>query len=167
MNAVLEALTRLGFDWHVALANTVNFFIIFFVLKHFFFGSIQKTLNERKNKIEKGISDASEARAALETAEENKKSIIKQAEIKASDILAGVDTKGKELLRSIAAEAETKGTDIINSARTAADKISTQSENELRAKVPALACEMVEKILKTKMTKEENDMYVSRLLTNK
>ena len=166
MNAILEALTRLGFDWHIALANTVNFFIIFFLLKYFFFGSIQKALNDRKNKIEKGISDATSAKLALETAEDDKKSIIKTAELKASDILAGVDAKSKDLAKAIEADAVIKASETIESARVEAGRISNQSEGELKAKIPALAAEMVEKILMAKMNKEENDMYVERLLSN-
>ena len=163
MNALLDALTRLGFDWHVALANTFNFFLIFFILKYFFFGTIKKTLSDRSSKIEKGLRDAEEAAHALSIAEAEKKEIVLQAHSEASSILLKIEEKSNELASSIEKKANEKAVITIQEAKTKADKIIEATDIELRSKVPALAAEMVEKILKQKMNETENNGYIKML----
>ncbi|MBU4369492.1 ATP synthase F0 subunit B, partial [Patescibacteria group bacterium] len=51
-------LGNLGFDWRMALANLVNFLIIFFVLKKYAFKPIKEKLEEREKKIKTGLEDA-------------------------------------------------------------------------------------------------------------
>ena len=76
---MLEILGKIGFDWQVALANLINFFIVFLLLKKFFFKKIKETIRERRNKIEKGLEDAEKAAESLKSAEIEKDSIVKEA----------------------------------------------------------------------------------------
>lgn len=163
MNTVLQALSSLGFDWHVALANLFNFFLIFFVLKHFFFASIKETLTNRRSKIEKGLEDADKATVLLENAEQEKKNIIISAEAEAGVKLAQVEKKSLLLSENIQKDAEKKAEDILKDAQRKSVKSAELSMIEIQAKVPAMVADMVERVLKTKMTKEENDRYIKAL----
>ena len=79
MDKILSILGSVGFNWHVALANFINFLIILFILNKFFFGKLGKTISDRKAIIEKGLSDATDAAKALASAEEKKKELIHEA----------------------------------------------------------------------------------------
>lgn len=164
MNKVLEALTRLGFDWHVALANIVNFFIIFFILKYFFFGSIQKVLADRKSKIEQGLIDAKNASDMLENAEAEKKTIIVSAEDSASKILADVQQKSTQLAQVLKSEAEKEIAISQSDAQKNIQKQYLASEQELEAKIPALAAQIVEKMFVSKMSVDQNNKYIENIL---
>ena len=100
-----EILGKIGFDWHVALANLVNFLIIFFVLKKFAFTPIQKMLRERREKIEKGISDAQKAEKNLSRANIEKEEIIKEAQDNANRILSTSQADGKNLIKDAKTQA--------------------------------------------------------------
>jgi F-type H+-transporting ATPase subunit b len=164
MNAVLDALHNLGFDWHVALANLVNFLIIFYILKRFFFGSISKVLTERKEKIEKGLSDAKEASLALSQANERKADIINEAQSKASILLSENEIKAKKLSQTLEEEAHKKVESIIQSAQQREAAIKAENELELNQKIPGLAAKAVESILMEKMSPEENQKFINKLL---
>lgn len=114
-------LGKLGFDWQVALANLINFLLVFFVLKQFVFAPIQNILQERKKKIEEGIHKANEAElhlhevdvlSAKKLAEANKQALIilqateekkKQAE---ADLLLTIEAEQLALQKKMKAEEE-------------------------------------------------------------
>ena len=85
----MEILAKIGFDWQVALANLVNFLIIFFLLKKFLFGPIAKTLAERKKAISEGLQNAALATDALSEAKKEGDKIIAEAKAQANTIISG------------------------------------------------------------------------------
>lgn len=164
MNAVLDALHNLGFDWHVALANLVNFLIIFYILKRFFFGSISETLLKRKEKIEKGLIDAKEAGIALSEAESKKVEILADAQAKASLVLSDTETRANNLSLALEAEANKKAEAILEAVNQKEAAIKAENELELNQKIPGLAVKAVESILMEKMSPEENTKFINKLL---
>jgi F-type H+-transporting ATPase subunit b len=66
----------------------VAFLITLFVLKRYAFGPIQKTIDERRQKIQQSIEDAEHARAEARRLLEEHRSLIGQARGQAEDILA-------------------------------------------------------------------------------
>ncbi len=164
MNAVLEALTNLGFDWRVALANLFNFALIFFVLKHFFFGTIQKTLADRKSKIEKGEADAHNAALLLQNSEAEKEKILTEASLKASTTISEAEGKALASAAKVAEEAQMQADKIISIAEQKQAELSKQNQRDLEKQIPALAAKMVEKILSEKMTTEENEKFISAVI---
>jgi Na+/H+ antiporter NhaD/arsenite permease-like protein len=51
MNELLNILSSVGFNWHVALANFFNFLIILFLLHTFFFKKLATGIRERPEDI--------------------------------------------------------------------------------------------------------------------
>ena len=78
MEILNEAALNIGFDWRMALAQLVNFLIIFYLLKRFVWGSIKKTLAERKAKIDKGLEDAEAAEGLQLKAEQDYEKRVKE-----------------------------------------------------------------------------------------
>ena len=70
MNIVLDVLNNLGFNWHVALANFVNFLIILYILNVFIFKKIRKQISHRDGIIKQGLTDAEQAKKDRENIEE-------------------------------------------------------------------------------------------------
>jgi F-type H+-transporting ATPase subunit b len=165
MEVLTQALTSLGFDWQIALANLVNFLIIFFILKHFFFESIQKAISERKAKIEKGIEDAKQAALLLSHSEKEKEQILKQAAISADEIVVAGEQKAVKIATDIQTKAEQEAQQIVAKAHKKQAELNAANDKELEKVIPELAARMVEKILKEKMTKEENEKYINTVLS--
>lgn len=80
-------LGKLGFDLEVAIANLVNFLIIFVLFKIFFFSKIQKVVDDRRATIEQGLSNAVHAERALKEAEAQAQLVINEAKRNAETIL--------------------------------------------------------------------------------
>lgn len=87
MEGLLAILGKVGFDWQVALANFVNFLIIFFILKKFAFKPIGKIIEERNQKIEKGLKDATEYEKLLQEAKASYEEALQKAKTEADSIL--------------------------------------------------------------------------------
>ena len=85
---MMDVLNNIGFDWQVALANFINFLIIFWILKTWVFGPVEKIINERKAKIAEGLEQAQESEKELLHAKEAATNEIKRAKSQANQIMA-------------------------------------------------------------------------------
>lgn len=164
MEVLTQALGSLGFDWRIALANLVNFLIIFFILKHFFFGSVQKAIAERKTKIEKGLSDAKEAELLLASSETEKARVLKEAALLAQGIVSSGEEKALVLAAAMQAKAQKEAEELVAKAHKKQAELDAIKDKEIEKIVPALAAQMVEKILLEKMNPAENEQYIKRIL---
>lgn len=76
-----------GVDGQLFLAQLLNFAIVIFVLSRWVFKPLIKTMDERRQKIEKGLQQASDAERALGDARKTEASIISEARNQAKDIV--------------------------------------------------------------------------------
>jgi F-type H+-transporting ATPase subunit b len=165
MEVLTQALGSLGFDWKIALANLVNFLIIFFILKHFFFGSIQKTIAERKAKIEKGLGDAAEAARLVASSESEKQAILQQATIDSAGIVSSAEQKALLVASQVEQNASKEAEAILAAAHKKEADLMKSTTREIESEIPKLAARMVEKILGQKLTAAENESYIKAVLT--
>lgn len=164
MNFVLSILHSIGFNWHVAIANFINFLIILFVLNKFVFKKISKTINDRDSIIKRGLEDAVLAETNLKKANELSEEIITKAKIEAEhDIKEKIDHANKEAL-SIVNHSKDQ---IENLKNTLANKINNV-ENDLHdnfSKIaPALLAKLFKETLAKNLDAETNDQLVSALI---
>ena len=166
MSSILDALSSLGFNWQIALANLVNFLLIFYILKRFFFASLKTSLDDRKTKIEQGIKDAEDAKKSLQGALEEKKTILKEASLKSDEILSSAEQSAKTLELSLVKKAENEAQKIIKDAEEKKQKILQEGEKELEDKIPLLASAVIEKVLGQKMSQTENEQFIKSTLSS-
>ena len=145
-----EILGKIGFDWHVALANLVNCLIIFFILKKFAFGPIQKILRERRATIEKGIADAKENAEKMKATTVEYEATLQKARAEANAIFdktkKDAETKRAEILAQAQAEMAAsieQGKKVIEAEK---NKMLADAKNELAS----LVVSATEKVLQEK-----------------
>ncbi len=160
MEIILDALGNIGFDWRMALANLVNFLIIFFLLKRFVWQSLKTTLNERKAKIEKGIEDAENAEMIHERAEKEYQETLKDAEKEAFSIVGGAHTQGKEIVTLAREKALQEEASIREAGKSAIEREHEEMKKALKEEAVDLVMAGVEKIVKEKMTKEKDEAFI-------
>lgn len=134
---MLEILGKIGFDWQVAVANLVNFLIIFWLLKRFAFAPIGRILSERQAKIQAGIEKEVAATESLRQAEEAADDIAHAARSEAGTIVRDASAKGESIISAAEATAETRKAEIVASAEQRA--VSLRKEAELEFKRHAVA----------------------------
>ncbi len=102
---MLEILGKIGFDWQVALANLVNFLIIFFILRRFAWKPLKNVIEERQQKIVKGLEDAQKAATDLKMAEEIRKQKVEDAKLHANQIVSDANLKSASIISAAEGDA--------------------------------------------------------------
>lgn len=163
MDQILNILGSVGFNWHVALANFVNFLIILFILNKFFFGSLRKAINERKHAIEKGLSQASDAEKALARAEEEKGEIIHAAKKESHAIISEAEVRATLLAATIKEEAE-KDAEAKRKAMRAEEKnLLAKVEKEFGEKAPEIVAKLYADTLRKNFTEKDNNALIASM----
>lgn len=163
---MLENLSKIGFDWQVALANFINFIIIFFILKKFAFGPISKVIKERQEKIAQGLLDAQKAETELMMAEETGKSKINEAKLEANTIIGLAQQKANTIVVSSQEEATVLKSTIVKEGEKQIADAKIKSKKELEKETAHLIVDSIEKILKESLTKEQQENYIKKILIN-
>jgi F-type H+-transporting ATPase subunit b len=159
-----EVLGKLGFDWKVALANLVNFLIIYYLLRNVVFKKLGSAIKERQEKIQKGLDDAKRAESALVMAEVEKEGIIKEAHKESKNILEEADKKGKKLVSEAKTLAGEEASKIKESALKDIDKAKEKMEKDLQKEYVSLVLDGVEKVARGQVDKNASQKLAESLL---
>lgn len=163
MEFIHSILESIGFNWHVALANFINFLIILFVLNKFVFGKVVNMVKERDAIIKKGLDNASNAEEALRNAKKEADENIRNAKNEAEHILREAVDRGAETANKIVSESEMAAdklqSDLKNKIANAKDEVT----REFAGYAPALVAELLKKTLSKTLTKEEHDSIIMEL----
>jgi F-type H+-transporting ATPase subunit b len=163
MSEILNILGSVGFNWHVALANFINFLIILFLLNKFFFGKIGKAIEKRHAIIERGLSQASDAEKHLLHAEEEKKNIVNSAHKDAHDIIVTAEAHAIARAEGIFKQAEEEAQIRLGRLSDKEKKIEAKVEKEWSEKAPELVAQLFKKTLLKEMTESENNAMIARM----
>lgn len=163
MSEILNILSSVGFNWHVALANFVNFLIILFLLNKFFFGKIGKTIKERGEIIERGLSQASEGEKILSHAEEEKKIILSEAKKEGHSIIEKAKADGGTLVSTMKDLANKEIASKEDLLKKREDEMESRVEKEFLERAPALVASLYKSTLKREMNEAENDAFIARI----
>jgi len=161
---MLEILGKLGFDWKMALANFVNFLIIFFILKRYVFAKVLKVLQDRRAKVEKGLDDANQAEKDRALAKDEYKLVLKKAEEKSHEILQKTDKMKEDMLEESRKKAKEDTERILLSADQRIKEDREKMERDFKEASSEMIVSGMEKMLKSKITREENDSLITKAI---
>ncbi len=119
---------QLGINPGFMLAQTVNFLIVAGLLTFGLIGPLGRMLDERTNRIEKGLQDAQEAASARRNAEAEAERIRNEARAEVQKMVEEGRQRGEELATGIRSEAQAEAETIRNNAR---EQAATEREAEL------------------------------------
>jgi F-type H+-transporting ATPase subunit b len=163
MNQILNILGSLGFNWHVALANSFNFLIILYLLNKFFFRKIGATIDTRQNIIDRGLNQARDAERALASAEDKKSEIIKAARLERDIIVANGEALARDVASTIEREAQESITARIQKIDEREAGLIEAVDKAFREKAPSLIVKLYAKTLIKELTEEDNNKLISRM----
>ncbi len=93
---IAEIATRIGFDVKVFIFNLINFLILAYLLKKFFFDKIMRIMRLREKEIQEGIALKNKAQEELNTITKQKEAILIETEKKAQAMLDEARAQSKE-----------------------------------------------------------------------
>lgn len=159
-----QILGNLGFDWRVALANLVNFLVIVWILKRFAFKPIQQKIQERKDKIKKGIEDAEKSSSELQMAEQTSQKILLDARTQANGIIAGAQKESEKIVAEGKLSQEEQTKKIMTETNKSMQREKQKMLADLKSEVADLVVATTKKIIKEDITKEKQEKIISKLL---
>lgn len=150
---------ELGINGYTLLAQMANFLILLFVLRKFLYVPLLKFMDKRKNIIEEGLENARKAEGELKEIHTIKQNTINQAEKEADIIIERSKKSAIEKGDMILKEAVGKSENLVNEAKKMAEEERREAAEKLKQELGNLAILAAEKILKKRMTKEENEKF--------
>lgn len=164
MDALLEILGKIGFDWKMALFSFINFLLIYYLLKKLFFEKMVSSIEERQNKIKEGVENYEKAKTELDMAKTNAERLIDEAKKDANKLIEKANVKAKEQ-----SDLQKQKTIIDIEKLVAGAKISIEAQKqdmkeEIKKETVELVINVTQKILGEKMDKEKNDKFISDIL---
>lgn len=141
-----ELFAAFGVNGKLIIAQMVNFGALLFLLSYFLYTPILKLLDERRDRIAKGIKDAEEAEAKLVSSHSEGKEIVgkaaKAAEVLLSDARTRADEKGMEIVKAAQSRADAVLAEAQARAEEARRQALSSSERDI-AKAAMLAAEKI------------------------
>ncbi len=158
----MELLEKLGINWKLLIAQLINFAILLYVLKRFAYTPIVKMLNERTEKIEKGLKNAEETRKKLTEITQKEKEILSKAKIEARDILKKSEDTAKRSKDEIAAEVKAQAEKIITDAKASIESEKTKMLREVKTEVAELVISATEKIINERIDSKKDRELIEK-----
>lgn len=158
-----DVLGKLGFDWKVALANLVNFLIIFWLLRNVVFRKIGAAIRERREKIQAGLDDAEKAKTELMMAGHEKERIITEGHQEAKSLVLTAEARGEEIVEAARVEAEAETHKEKQKTLRELETLREHQAREIREKSVDLVIAGVESILREKIDAKEAEAMIKSL----
>lgn len=147
MEAILHTF---GIDWRLLLINAVNFALLMGVLWYFLYAPIMRLLEERRERVSKGVEDAQEAARRLEEIENTRAGVMAEAGKEADTLVASARAAGTTKERELVQKGEAAAATILREAEAQAVELKARALEESRQEVAKLIVLGMEKTMQGK-----------------
>lgn len=158
----MELIKVLGLDWRILLAQLLNFSILLVVLYKFAYKPMFKFLDDRKDKIEKGIENAVRAEDRLKEISEKELEVLKKAKIEAVEILSKAKTETEEIRKRELTKTREEIGEIINQEKEDMRQEKAEILKSINREVADLVVATVEKVIEEKMSGAKDEELIKK-----
>ena len=123
----------------------ICFGIAFFVLRKYAFGPIQKTIDDRRERIRKAVEEADNARNEARQLLEQNRAILAQARSESADILAETRKVAEAQIARAKQDAETERQRRLEDTRKQIEAETVRAIGQIRSEVADLTIEATER----------------------
>jgi F-type H+-transporting ATPase subunit b len=125
----------------------IAFAITFFVLRKYAFGPIQKTIDDRRERIRQAVEEADNARKEARELLEQHRALIGQAKQESADILAEARKVSDAQIERAKHEAEVERQRRLEETRKQIDAETARAIGQIRSEVADLTIEATERVV--------------------
>lgn len=158
----MEALSKLGIDVRLLIAQLVNFAILLFLLHRFLYKPLLAMLEKRRETIEKSLQEAKSIEERLATIEKQRETEIAHARSEAKEIIEKAVAHAEDKSAALLARTKEEVGSVVEHAR---EKIRVEKEQMLSeakqelsslilASVQAILHDVSDEKLSNRLTKE-------------
>lgn len=164
MDAILEILAKIGFDWKLGLFNFINFMVLFWILKKFFFLPVSKLIEERQAKIQESVDNIKKAEAELAMAKQNAGSIIFEAKDQANSIIARARDEAQEQSTKMKDKAKEELNMLVVQAKKNIEIEKQKMQQEVKHDLSELISAVLHKILGKTITEKQDKNFIDKTI---
>ena len=124
----------------------IAFGITFFVLRKYAFGPIQRTIDERRERIRKAVEEADNARSEARDLLDQHRALIASAKSEAGDILAEARKVGDAQIERVKLEAESERERRLTETKRQIEAETKRSLDQIRMEVADLTLEATARV---------------------
>ncbi len=141
-------LTTFGIDWRLLAISMVNFGLLMLGLWYFLYGPVMKMLEERRQKVTKGVEDAEAAGRARQEIEGERAATLAKAAQEADEALARARSAAAARERELVEEAGRRAESIVAQAEAQAREEKAKAIADSKDEVAKLIVLGMEKVMK-------------------
>ncbi len=155
----------LGINPGLMLIWLIAFIVVYTVMTRFIYDPLSNMLNERRNRIAKGLEDAAAAARARENAEAEAEKILAQARGEAQKVIDEARGRGEDVAGTIESEARQEAARIQYDAQNEAVAIRNAELGNLRDQVLNISVAVASRILGESISKGKQEALVNSFIT--
>ena len=148
-----------GVDWHLLVAQAINFAIVAFLIWKFAFKGILDTVKEREEQISDSLKNAEKIKLQLEETDRKHEETLKDASVEAQKTVSQAREQAKVHLENQREEAEKQAEEIVRKAREAMELEKQRVLEEAREEVASLVVMATSKVLGRELSADECDRF--------
>ncbi|MBI2598837.1 F0F1 ATP synthase subunit B [Candidatus Curtissbacteria bacterium] len=161
----MEIAKQFGIQPILLLAQVVNFLIILFILKKFFYKPIVKMLDDRKNKIEESLKNSALIEEKLAATEEKSAAILDGARKTAEDFIGDAKGEAQRIAAAAAKEAKAQTEETLKKAMEQISSEREKMQKDLEAHMLDLVAATVKKVLGRSLKEVEKKSLTEKSLS--
>jgi len=162
----MSPLDNLGINPGTLLLWIIAFIVLYVLLTRFIYDPLVNMLNERRDRIAKGLEDAAAAARARENAEAEAEKILAQARAEAQKVIDEARGRGEEVAESIESEARQVAAKIQFDAQTDATVARDQLLGDLREQVLNISVAVASRILGENINQNKQKALVDSFIAD-
>lgn len=154
----------LGINLGYLLIQILGIAVILVFMKAYAYEPILRVLEERRERIAKGLEDARQAAIARDNADAEAKKILDAARAEAAKVRQQAAEQAEETRKGIVQQAETEAKEIVDEARTEAEEERNRILAELRSQVASIAIAATNKVVQDTLDEGRQRTIINRFL---
>lgn len=156
---------QLGINPIYLLSQIVNFAVLALLLRALAYKPILNMLDQRRERIEKGLEDARLAEEARANAESDRQRILDNARAEAQGIVAEANERGETQATKIVADAQEEAQTILNEAKAEAEAERNRMLSEMRGQISALAIAAANQLIGASLDEQRQMQLVNEFFS--
>ena len=157
-------IAALGVDLKALILQIITFLIVFWLLKRFALTKIVQALEERRQKIDEGVTLGREMEAEKAKLDERLKAKLREARQEADKIIAQARQEASENLKAAEATAARKADALIADAKARLEDDMKRARGQLEQDILSLVADTTEVVIGEKLDTAKDNALIERAL---
>lgn len=161
----MDFLTNFGIQPTLLLAQIVNFLVILFILKRFFYKPLTRMLEDRRKRIDQSLKNAQLIEERLAKTAENSQKILTEARTNAGNIISDAKKEAQRIADLANLDARKLAEETIEKTKLQIEKQREEMQKQLEKETFTLVSQIVKKVLGRSLRENERQGLTEKAIT--